>query len=319
MERSPEEERLGVQWKATRPQKNRPRCFCTGCDARSAKNHLLMQNGLISEISGSNRHVRELRTNRFRSVSNYYSFERIGYDDALTMYGYCARCDHKLFAQIEVPAPKIPVDSPAVARYALRPILHEIRKKQGNLKYLATLPPQKLPHWLSQDLTFALAVERRGIAFLTGVYEYVVRAISNKVVLDFVVRRSARIDLCASAILIRPLFAADVTDPSMPNLPPAESSLSVNVLNIFPFGDSLITVSATMPLDREGVKLNRSTANLSDEGFSALLSHILVSQIEDWAISEAAYERLPVGIEATISNAKCNPSLFHIDAGVRLF
>ena len=124
---------LGKLWKLTRPQKSRPICYANGCNSRSSRNHLLQQNGIISHIT-NNGHVWELRTNRFRKP--YYSFEKIGWEQAMAMYGYCSECDNQLFSSIEKPIPRLPETCADVCRYSLRPIVHEIRKKEGNLEFL---------------------------------------------------------------------------------------------------------------------------------------------------------------------------------------
>lgn len=318
MERSIEEERLGVLWRTTRPQRARPQCFNSTCTARSAKNHLLMQNGILSELTGNGRHVRELRTNRFRSSGNYYSFERVGWDNALTMYGYCSVCDHRLFASIEGMDSRIPDAARSASRYGLRPVLHELRKKEGNLKFFAELPPEKFPNWLPRTRENTLAGERHAIKFLTRLHAYLIKAASGKAPLNYVVRRSPRLEVCASSALIRPIIYSHVSQRS--SLPKSNPSTpSVNILNVFPKGNELVTLSIAMPYDLEGVRFNTEIVECSDADFLRLLSNVLVSHIEDWAVSEELFLRMPTGIEGIITHAKSSPHLFYVDQRVNLF
>lgn len=277
-----------------------------------------MQNGVLSEICGEDRHVRELRTNRFRSDSSYYKLERIGWESALTMYGYCAKCDSRIFKPLEHSGPTFPSDAETAAKYSLRPIVHEIRKKEGNLDFFSGMPRTKLPQGTGGDLERLLLETRHQIQVLRQTYDHFWRASHGKAEVCYAVRRSQRVPLCASALLLRPLLLINPTGPITPSMLAAAPMPSFNVINIFPKAEHLITVSTYISGDREAADFNRQLETTNDSEYSELLSQILISQIEDWAISEDIYSKLPSDADAQISSAKQNHQGFDAKPAFRI-
>lgn len=300
---------LGRLWRDTRPQKRRPQCISKGCLARSSLNHLLKKRGVLSTIS-RNGHVHELKTDRFRDArdNRYYAFERVGWDHALAMYGYCGACDQALFAPIEVPNVRIPICVSDFCRYALRPTVHELRKKEGNIGFTQVRDGMV---WYKDTL---------GISYLRCLLACFTEGLSGAAPVTFAVRELPKLDICASSILIRPRHLRGRTPvEAWQKLADIDGS-SFNIVNLFPTDDALVLIVGTHDrADNRSHELITSVVKAPDLELTRIVSNILIGQVEDWAISETLYERLPEFFENTINRAKFGGRSYDADVGIDLF
>jgi hypothetical protein len=302
-------EDLGKLWRSTRPQYSRPRCFTNGCLSRSSRNHLLQKNGIISQII-ENKHVWELRTNRFR-IPNYYSLEKIGWEQAMAMYGYCPDCDNQIFSSIEKPTARLPETLADVCRYSLRPIVHEIRKKEGNLKFLKSRDSAEI-HKIECALPKISPVDeaRYGIYSLKSLASVFTEGLSKSIPISYVFRELPRIEICASSILIHPMLYKCQLNSEKSDFLSQISSISqqsFNVVNLFPFDNKSILISVTHSESNESSHAFQKIIQQAEiPGLTRVVSNMLIAQIEDWAISDKLYSKLPENFAEMITYAKLN-------------
>ncbi len=314
--------KFGKLWKKTRPhhQEYRPVCYTNGCSNRSSRNHLLKQKGIVSQICGLDNHVRELRTNRFR-YNEYYSFERIGWEQSISMYGYCPTCDGKLFSSIENPTPLLPSKVSEACLYSLRPVVHEIRKKQGNIFFLRQLDkhkPYAIPELspLNQNIL--------GVELLESIAKSLVNGLTDDTIIDYSVRELPRIEVCASSILLRPIAMRAIPMSDVPEKLRQATKISrnsFNIINLFPLNSSSIMISAThKEADDSSQKFQEFTQSASIDALKVAISNMLIAQIEDWCVSKLLHSKLPNNIEKIITHAKANQAtMFNHDFGFSFF
>ena len=122
------------------------------------------------------------------------------------MYGFCAECDHKLFSPIEVPNPRIPTTKSDFCRYSLRPIVHEIRKKEGNISFFRTRDGKAQRFFNRRgEVEFSKwKCEQFQIKSLKAILSAFTQGTTKDVPVSFVVREIPRIEVCASSIHIVP-------------------------------------------------------------------------------------------------------------------
>jgi hypothetical protein len=319
MSRSARDNQLGKLWHKSLPQKKRPTCYTDGCNNRCALNHALKQKGIVSNICESG-HVRELRSNWFEQ-KNYYSLQRVGWEKATAVYGFCSKCDFRIFSPIENPEPITPSNSSQACRYSLRPVIHEIRKKEGIVKYLQ----ERDRHIKFDDPELSpLAHTIRGIELLKSIALYIERGINQEVDVEYVVRRIPRIDICASSILLHPVAIQATSKEEFCVALKASASLensSFNIINIFPFKEASIIISVTRSnAGKNAEQLQKNLAYASDIHIQKIISNMLIAQIEDWAISETLYAKLPKDFNSIITTAKLNQhAMFYFDFGFNFF
>jgi hypothetical protein len=305
-------EDLGKLWRSTRPQHSRPRCHTNGCMSRSSRNHLLQKNGIISQIA-ENKHVWELRTNRFR-IDNYYSLEKIGLGQAMSMYGYCPDCDNQIFSLIEKPIARLPETLTDVCRYSLRPIVHEIRKKEGNLKFLKSRDSDERANIVESSSPIFSPVDEThyGIYSLKSLASVFSDGLSESVPISYVLRELPRVEICASSILIHPMWHKYQLNSNKSDFLSQISTISrqsFNVINLFPFEDKSILISVT---HSESNELSQAFQKIMQQAkitkLTRVVSNMLIAQIEDWAISDKLYSKLPKNFTEMITYAKLNQS-----------
>lgn len=302
-------EDLGKLWRSTRPQHSRPRCYTHGCISRSSRNHLLQKNGIISQITENN-HVWELRTNRFRKP-NYYSLEKIGWEETMVMYGYCPNCDNQIFSSIEKPTAQLPATLADACRYSLRPIVHEIRKKEGNLKFLKSRDSdQSTKTGSSSPMVSSIDKTQYGIYFLQSLASVFTDGLSKSVPISYAIRELPRIEICASSILIHPMwykYNSNLSESNVLAYINTISQQSFNVINLFPFDNKSILISVTHSESNESSHAFQKIMQQADiTGLTRVVSNMLIAQIEDWAISDKLYSKLPRNFTEMITCAKLN-------------
>lgn len=311
--------KLGRLWGKSRPQQSRPVCYTSGCSNKSARNHLLKQKGIVSQLCDQNNHVWELRTNRFR-YDNYYSLERTGWEQAVAMYGYCPACDGQLFTPIENPTPILPTTPSEACLYSLRPVVHEIRKKQGNIVFLRQYDkktyavPELSP--LNQDIL--------GIKLLESIAAALTCGLSDNTLIVYAVRELPKIEVCASSILLRPaaLRASSKFDLSEKLQQLTEiGNNSFNIINVFPLESSSVIISAThREANGSSHKFQEFVRSASVDALEVAISNMLIAQVEDWCMSSALRSKLPRNIERVITHAKTNgETMFNYNFGFNLF
>ena len=312
---------LGKLWKESRPQKRNIECYTEGCSARCSQNHLLQQNGILTQISDHN-HLQELRTDRFRNHSLYYSFKRIGYEKAMVMYGYCPKCDYELFSPIEVPNPKIPETDADFCRYSLRPIAHETRKKEGNVEFMKVRDgrAQKFINGRGEVQLTKRKAEQFMINRLKSMLYEFTRGLTEDIPVRFVVREIPYIEVCASSLHIRP-SCLYVSDEHLLEASKSFRGLNYSSVNIFSLKDvSLIIYGTHEQAGNESHKLMDRIKTAKVDELTRLVSNMLIAQIEDWCISDRLYKKLPPEFEKTVTKAKSNQYIdFDKDFGINLF
>ena len=238
------------------------------------------------------------------------------------MYGYCSKCDYKLFSPIEVPEPKVPRTDADFCRYSLRPISHEIRKKEGNVQFLRTRDGRaqqfinregeiELSRWKSEQLQ---------IETLRAILSTFTEGISSDIPISFIVREIPRIEICASSAYLEPskLYV------SPKNMQAAFQSFKghdFGTINIFPVEDTAFLVYGTH--EHAGDNSQRLVSRIETVGtdeLTKLVSNMLIAQIEDWCISESLYKKLPSNFQKIITRAKTHQNrYFDDDFGINLF
>lgn len=310
---------LGKLWKESRPQEGNIECYTEGCSAKCSRNHLLQQNGILTQISDCN-HLQELRTNRFKHP--YYSFKRIGYEKAMTMYGYCPKCDYELFSPIEVPEPKIPETKADFCCYSLRPIAHEIRKKEGNVEFMKFRDgrAQKLINSRGEIQLTKWKAEQFMITSLKSMLYEFTKGLTEDIPVRFVTREIPYIEVCASSLHIRPSSLC-VSDEHLLEASKLFRGLNYSSVNIFSLKDvSFIIYGTHEQAGSESHKLMDRIRVAEIDELTMLVSNMLIAQIEDWCISDRLYKKLPSVFEKTVTKAKSNQYKdFDKDYGINLF
>jgi hypothetical protein len=311
----------GIKWLETRPQKARSRCYTTGCPGKASLNHLLKQKGIISEIAVEN-HTYELRTSRFLAPS-HYQFKRIGWEETLAMYGYCPNCDSKLFKSIEEPVPKIStkMGAPEICAYSLRPVIHEIGKKLGNIDYLnSDTYTSFLKDTNGRPIISRATEESLGVTLLNSIAAKLTQGLSQNSEIKFVVREIRRTEICASSILARPIR---LRRPNMSDFLERVIKIeehSFNIINIFPTETSTLIIASTFGSEPRSIAFQNLIRNADERTLRRNLSNVLINQIEDWAISERLYNALPANLISIIDKSKTpDHASFNKDHGIDLF
>lgn len=216
---------------------------------------------------------------------------------------------------IEVPAPKIPENQSEACQYALRPVVHEIRKKEGNIKFQKMA---KLKHRIDRNGTSIRLDAKETIAPLEYLGKILREGISSTVPYKFGVRLLPRLDCCASSLLNRPKTIELEQGEPLPDV--GLDQLSDNIVNMFPFEkNTVVIVGAAATCNQDAEEFLDVASNGTEGHVTRLLSNVLIAQIEDWAISEELLRRLPRNIGNTISKAKCSVAGFYEDFALNFF
>jgi hypothetical protein len=310
--------RLGRKWHKTRPQQSRSQCFTVGCKNKASLNHLLKQKGIINEISEDG-HTQELKHHWFDRLT-YYNFKRTGWEETLAMYGYCPTCDSKLFRSIEEPTPKIPTNSREACAYSLRPVVHEIRKKAGNVEYLRGEPVDREVELGRTMKIRNSSLEDLGLILLNSIATSLTEGLTNASPIEFIVRKIGRIEVCASSILFRPSRFKGARVSDFPGMFTSVHLHSFNIINFFPQGAETIIISSTLSDEPRSKSFHQILASADEKTVRRILSNVMINQIEDWAISETLLKCAPTHLAQLINNSKWpNSPLFDHDHGIDLF
>jgi hypothetical protein len=231
----------------------------------------------------------------------------------MAMYGYCSDCDNQIFSSIEKPTTRPPEILADVCRYSLRPIVHEIRKKEGNLKFLKSRDSaERYKLESSSPIIFPIDEAHYGICFLKSLASVFTDGLSESVPISYVIRELPRIEICASSILIHPTWYEYNSNLSKSNFLAYINTISqqsFNVINLFPFEDRSILISATHSDSNESSHAFQKIMQQADiTGLTRVVSNMLIAQIEDWAISDKLYSKLPRNFTEMITYAKLNQS-----------
>lgn len=277
-----------------------------------------MKNGILNLIASPTGTVYELRDHFFNPDAHYYALKKVGLVDALTMNGFCSSCDSKLFSQIEVPTPAVPSEKADALRYSVRPVLNELRKKSGNMAFFDHKPdgPRKFKH---KGIIYNEAeLEKIGLVMLEGILADLFDDTAAGKFTHYL-RRLPRRDLCASAILVRPI-KFDVRNIAKAALGEVSVPVSFNIINIFPVKDESVLCSVTYAHDVEGNAFHEMFDCVSDVEAGRIVTNMLIAQIEDWAVSEKLYKSLPAKFFKSVNDAKkVNGDLFFHDFEMNIF
>ena len=240
----------------------------------------------------------------------------------MAMYGYCSNCDQRLFSRIEVPEPLVPNTAADFCRYSLRPIAHEIRKKEGNLKFLASRDGKGevfVNHRGEYQLT-KLKNEEFAIVGLKALLDEFTEGLDRRIPVTFTIRELPRIEVCASSLLIPPT-GLYVKKEHLLNASKSFKGKSFNIVNLFPTDNaSLLILGTHDQASQESHELQKYVKKAEVTKLSRLVSNILIAKVEDWAISDQLYSKLPNNFESLITKAKTNQfSDFDKDAEINLF
>lgn len=271
----------GTSWRNTRPHLRKSICLVPGCNRETSKNHLLQRKGVLELISDQQHHIYELRTNKFLTPQ-HYEFSRVGWKDAFAIHAYCCNCDTRLFNAIENSFTKNPGNDADAISYSLRPLAHEIRKKQGNMKYLASCG---LSNTLHKNIAInECSITKSGISALLALHNALLTS-PNEIGIKYTSRIVGFKGVAASSMLIRPMRCSAYGAEEIIEYISNSKNLSWNAVNIIPIQNGSIIFASTLAEDRQGIDFLHEIESTPEPELQITLSKMLIHQIEDWCIS----------------------------------
>lgn len=272
--------------------KARRQCLYNGCNEVAINSHLLQKRGIINSIS-EKQHVYENSPHAFKK--DYFAFNRIGLDEALSYPGFCNKHDTELFKEIESDT----LDYKAYKTHLLlsyRALMIEKRKKEINIDwYTRILDSNMLAPHLDNEFIMkiheSIKGEKEGMQDQQHYEKYFLFNIGNESLRDFrfVYFELPRIEVCSSAV-----FSYETSEEiELMNLfqkNKFNDPLTEIYFHLLPFAEKSIVIMGCLNENIEKCWSYIQSFFEGDENYRLKkVSDLLICQIENWVCSPSFY------------------------------
>lgn len=285
------------------------KCLYEGCNQTAIISHLLQKRGIINSIA-EQQHVYENSLNAFKK--DFFAFNRIGLNEALSYPGFCNKHDTELFKDIESGV----FDYKAYKTHLLlsyRALMIEKRKKEINIDWYNRIQNSKtLAHHLDksfiEEIKVSIENEKKGMEDQKYHEEFFLSNLQNDKLRDFsfIYFKLPRTEVCSAAVFTYET-SKEIAFMNLFHRHKINQPLTEIYFHLLPLADiSIVIMGCIIENIDKCWEYIESFSHGEEMSQLKKISDLLICQVENWVCSPSFY------------NSNCKKRETEINSLVRL-